>query len=348
MKKIIIIVITLVSVTNVFSQELQVQDLKTRLNYYKTLCDKISENIDCVKRDETNLNQKAKENQQVFNLVKKITKQINDLSKRTEYLSNDIKTLDELLQVVPDTDPRTTTEPAGNAPVPTQTPVPNIGEEETSTPKVETDVREVEHGEQSGDAKQSSTMNKNLERFLSPLSFDEIYKQSNKVKNELDKYGQNSITKTYHILIHLVSIQYNIYNQNEIQTILQSVSSIDKKVLYGNHASELEKELKNLKIYRYATTELQRLAKLISNTNELSNRINKPKDDGTGAIGNSKWDEPEDRPLTPDAVLTYLRENNETEYVDKFAFTRETLEKYIKNPSQRKEIDNALKKALNN
>ena len=191
-------------------------------------------------------------------------------------------------------------------------------------------------------------MNKNLERFLSPLSFDEIYKQSNRVKNELDKYGQNSITKTYHILIQLVSIQYNIYNQDEIQTILQSVSSIDKKDLYGNHASELEKELKNLKAYRYATTELWRLTKLVSNTNELSNRINMSKDDGTGAIGNSKWDEPEDRPLTPDAVLTYLRENNETEYVDKFAFTRETLEKYIKNPSQRKEIDNALKKALNN
>ena len=91
MKKIIItIVITFVSVTNVFSQELQVQDLKTRLNYYKTLCDKISENIDCVKRDEKNLNQKAKEDQQVSNLVKRITKQINDLSKRTEYLCREL------------------------------------------------------------------------------------------------------------------------------------------------------------------------------------------------------------------------------------------------------------------
>ena len=136
MKKIIItIVITFVSVTNVFSQELQVQDLKTRLNYYKTLCDKISENIDCVKRDEKNLNQKAKEDQQVSNLVKRITKQINDLSKRTEYLCNDIKALDGLLQVVPYTDPQTTTEPVGNAPVPTQTPSPNLREEET--PKVE-------------------------------------------------------------------------------------------------------------------------------------------------------------------------------------------------------------------
>ena len=346
-KTIIAIVVTLISVTNAFSQELQVQDLKTRLNYYKTLCDKISENIDCVKRDEKNLNLKAKNDQQVFNLVKKITKEINDLSKRTEYLSNDIKSLDELLQTTSNGDPQIVAEPVGNAPVPAQTRQPNLREERTPSSDGETDVRESVEGGESGDANQEAYINKQLEKFLAPLSFDVIFQKSERVKHELNKYGHSPLCKPYYAILQLVSIQHKIYNQNEIQAVLQLVSIIDREKLYGNHASELESELKNLKVYGYATTELQRLTKLISNTNELSNKINKPKDDDSSARGNSKWEEPEDQPLTADTILTYLRNNKETEYVDKFAFTRETLETYINDPSKRKEIDNALVKALN-
>lgn len=344
-KTIIAIVVTIISVTNAFSQELQVQDLKTRLNYYKTLCDKISENIDCVKRDEKNLNQKAKNDQQVFILVKKITKEINGLSKDTENLSNYIKSLDELLQTTSNEDPKTVAEPVGNAPVPPPTLQPNLREERTPASDGETDVREPVEGGESGDTNQEAYINKKLEKFLAPLSFDNIFQKSERVKFELDKYGQNPLCKPYYAILQLVSIQHKIYNQNEIQAVLQLVSEIDRKKLYGNHASELEKELNNLKAYRYATMELQRLTKMISNTNEISSKINK-KDDGAISRGNSKWEEPEEQSITPEMIKKYLRENKETEYVDKFAYTKEMLEKYIEDPSIRREFDIALKKAL--
>ena len=176
-----------------------------------------------------------------------------------------------------------------------------------------------------------------------------MHSDEHKVMTMLDKYKDTPQYVAYNNILRLLRIQYSIYDRNLVKDVLEKTTTIKKEVLVNNeHYNELQQEISLVKEYRYATMELQRLIMLISNpTEDIKNSIGR--NSGDDSKGNNKWDESADTEIASTDIANYLRNNHQTEYIDKFDYTHKTFDDYVNNPNnsnKRKKIEQELNNAL--
>lgn len=315
MRNIILFVLSLFCIS-ANGQNHQVDNFKTNLNSYETLCKLILEEIDCIQKHNEELNMKAEPKTQVMNLVNDIANAIKKNEEKNKRLYKDLVALKDSLS---SSKTKSTVNPAndGSSQVHNDG---NIQEQEVETPNKNPmrNVRETT----------------NLENYLSLYTLAEIYEHRNEVEKEMS--GYNSPKKmAYTYVIKLFEVQYQIYNRNAIKDLLARISGVQSDVL-DKHKSELEEEIIRVNDYRYATKELQRLFGVIDN----------PPVFGSDATS-SKWED--ESFVDTNQLRKYLEDNEETENVYRFHYTKEQFEKYLYgNADERKRIKTQIEKALEN
>lgn len=301
MRNIILFVLSLFCIS-ANGQNHQVDNFKTNLNSYETLCKLILEEIDCIQKHNEELNMKAEPKTQVMNLVNDIANAIKKNEEKNKRLYKDLVALKDSLS---SSKTKSTVNPANDG-------------RETPNKNPMRNVRETT----------------NLENYLSLYTLAEIYEHRNEVEKEMS--GYNSPKKmAYTYVIKLFEVQYQIYNRNAIKDLLARISGVQSDVL-DKHKSELEEEIIRVNDYRYATKELQRLFGVIDN----------PPVFGSDATS-SKWED--ESFVDTNQLRKYLEDNEETENVYRFHYTKEQFEKYLYgNADERKRIKTQIEKALEN
>lgn len=311
-------------------QTQQIDNFKTSLNHYETLCKQLLEEIDYIKKHDKELNVKAEPKTRVIDLVNKITSNINNNEKKNKEFYNKLKELRDSLGTAQDQSPVNPTEVSS----PVHNPITNVRVENPKVEENEGSIRE-ENGENPDPKPLREVRGGNkLEMLLSQYTLADIYQHRNEIETEMrNKYQNNPKRFSYTYVIQLFDIQYKRYDRNKIRDLLAKISSVQGDIL-EKHKSELDEEIVKVNDYRYATKELQRLFGIIDNPPTL----------GTDATS-SKWDD--DKIVDSEELRMYLEKRNETEYIYKFNYTKKQFEDYLKADSgKRKEIKEAIDCAL--
>ena len=148
---------------------------------------------------------------------------------------------------------------------------------------------------------------------------------------------------TYENVFNLYSVQYNIYDKSKVNRFLEEAENIAKGSMASeDHFNQLQEEIEHVKGYRYATLELRRLIRIVSKPDD---EIIKEIRNGQSSSSVNKWAEKEG--IDTAAIAAYLRRIHETEYIDKYQYTKEIFDEYANSDStRRKEIEDELTNAL--
>lgn len=335
MKKIFIITLILSACLNhIHAQNRQYDELRTLLNTYNIICKNITMHIDSINKYYNNMSEIAEKDENgINNILSEIASifKNKNYSKNTTQLNNQIQNLAEYLKVAtPKPSPSSddiSFEPPTTMEIGTG-PDPSPGESEHSEPPV-------------------SDYDDDLQRMISSYqSIKDIYEDKENVLNMLNQ-SPTAFSNAYINIILLLEIEHEIYNRPNIRTRIQEASNIKKELLLNNHYDELQQEIARMREYRYATTELLRLFKIISNpSNDIKNALKK--EGGEKDLGNSKWENNETPTISGTDILYYLMDNNQTKYIDQYIFTKNCLKEYAnasikKREDIEKDITNALK-----
>ncbi len=309
----------IVGIYTVSAQNLQNEilrgNLNTNLSEYCKLCDSISKHIRAIQESFAILSEKS-DNAKIISLMKQINAQIPRIYDGAQKLDGKIKELMDSMQIItPQTAPKNE-----ERVMPEQPPVGGIRDVRNSErqPPVE---RPVEPTNRRND----------IENFLASFSLrgfstkDELNSKRKEVKKRLENIGDYVLRDEYEAIFDLLEIQYSIYNRNLVRDVLQKTSKIPQDHLSSAHYAELQSEIERVKEYRYATMELQRLIDIVSNPpSQIKNAI------GYGGAGaqDAKWAEEVEIPVA--AIKKYLEDNKETEYINKFNYTREEFDNFVK------------------
>lgn len=314
-------------------QTLQIDNFKTSLNHYETLCKQLLEEIDYIKKHDKELNLKAEPKTRVMNLVINITKEINSNDAKNKGFYNKLKELRDSLGTAQAQSP---VNPTTEVSTPIHNPITNVRDENPKVEENEGDIREG-NGENPDPKPLREVRGGNkLEMFLSQYTLADIYQHRNEIEMEMrNKYQNNPKRTSYTYVIQLFDIQYKRYDRKRIKDLLAKISSVQGDIL-EKHKSELDEEIVKVNDYRYATKELQRLLGIVDN----------PPAFGTDATS-SKWDD--DKSIDTKQLKEYLENKNETEYVYKFDYTKKQFEKYLNaNAVDRIKIKSEIADALAN
>lgn len=330
MKNIILFVLSVFCI-NANGQDLQVDHFKTSLSHYETLCKRLLEEIDYIKKHDKELNIKAEPKTRIMNLVSNITKEIDSNDAKNKRFYNKLK---ELRDSLGSPQPKSTVTPTTEVSSPVHNQAPIIREENPIETENDGNIRKEDVENPDSKPLRDVRGANYLDNYLSQYTLAEIYEHRNEVKREMSKYD-NPQRDAYTYVIDLFEIQYQIYNRNHIKDLLARISTVQANIL-DKHKSELEKEIIRVNDYRYATKELQRLFGIIDN----------PPSFGTDATS-SKWED--DSSVDINQLRKYLEDNKETEYVYKFNYTKDEFEKYLNgNADARKSIKSRIEEALKN
>ncbi|MCD8236068.1 MAG: hypothetical protein LUD00_05320 [Prevotellaceae bacterium] len=330
MKNIILFVLSVFCIS-ANGQNHQVDNFRTSLSHYETLCKQLLEEIEYIKKHDKELNMKAEPKTRVMNLVINITKDIKSNDTQNKRFHDKLKELKDSLCSV---QPKSTVTPTTEVSSPVQNPDPIIREENPIEAENDDNTREVNVENPDSKPLRDVRGANNLDNYLSLYTLAEIYEYRDEVKKEMSKYN-NPKKKAYTYIIELFEIQYHIYNKNHIKDLLARISTVQADIL-DKHKSELEDEIIRVNDYRYATKELQRLFDIIDN----------PPSIGTDST-RSKWDE--DRSIDIKQLKQYLESKNETEYVYKFDYTKQQFNAYLNaNAAERDKIKSDIAKVLAN
>lgn len=332
MRNLILIVLSIFCVS-AKGQTLQVDNFKTSLNHYETLCRLLLEDIEYIKKHDKELNMKAEPNTRVMTLINKISNEINSNYNKNKKFSNKLKELRDSLTTA---QPQSTVTPTTEVSSPVHNPTTTVQDENPKVEENEGNIRE-ENGETTSPNPLREVRGGNkLEMLLSQYKLAEIYKNRNEIITEMkNKYQNDPKRSAYTYVIQLFDIQYKRYDRNKIKDLLAKISSVQDHIL-EKHKPELDEEIVKVNDYRYATKELQRLFGIIDN----------PPTFGTDATS-SKWDD--DKSVDTKQLKEYLENNNETEYVYKFDYTKKQFEKYLNaNADDRIKIKSEIADALAN
>lgn len=332
MKNIILIALFILCI-NAKGQNLQVDNFKTSLSHYETLCKQLLEEIDYIKTHDKELNMKAEPKTRVMNLINNITSEINSNDAKNNKFYNKLKELRDSLKTA---QPKTNATPEPEASTPVQSPSLNIREENPIASESDGNMQ----GEDSENRERISLRevrgDNKLEAFLSQYTLADMYQHCNEVKTEMNKYQDNNPKRLlYTYVIQLFGIQYEKYSRNRIKDLLTQIFSVRNEIL-EKHKSELDEEIVKVNDYRYATKELQRLLGIIDNPPAFET-------DATS----SKWDD--DKSVDPKQLKQYLESKNETEYVYRFDYTKKQFDAYLNADAvERIKIKSEIAEALTN
>lgn len=303
MKKIVLLVFSLACALIINAQQdYQIGDLKKNLSEYKSLCQKIQEHIDDIEKAHDVLSD-MRTDVDIQKLVYDINKSGSKLKEKVENLDSRIAALAEVLKRMQKT---------GN-----------------------------------DDSKKDPGDN-NYERmrlFLKKYTLKELYekKDSLDVEKRLNDSGNATLVTTYEKVFNLYSVQYNIYEKSKVNSFLEEAEMIAKGSMASEeHFNQLHEEIEKVKGYRYATLELRRLTRIISNPDEdILKEIRK----GQSSSSVNKWAEKEE--IDVPAIAAYLKKTHETEYIDMYPYTKNKFDEYVNSDStRRKEIEEELANAL--
>ena len=330
MKNIILFVLSVFCI-NANGQTHQVDHFKTSLNHYETLCKQLLEEIDYIKKHDKELNMKAESKTRVLNLVINITKDINSNDTKNDRF---LKKLKELRDSLSTAQPQSTVTPTTEVGSPVHNPTTNVRGENPKVEENEGNIRE-ENGETTSPNPLREVRGGNkLENYLSLHTLEYLHQHRDEVEMEMNNDKRSPHKTPYTYVMDLFEIQDTIYNRNHIKDLLAKISSVQNKIL-DKHRSELDEEIMKVNDYRYATRELLRLFGMIDNPTFI-------KKDATS----SKFDD--DNTVSAEKLEKYFEMNkNETEYVDRFVYTKQQFDKYLKaDSSERKEMKQEIKDAL--
>lgn len=311
MRNLILIVLSIFCVS-AKGQTLQVDNFKTSLNHYETLCRLLLEDIEYIKKHYKELNMKAEPKTRVMTLINNITNEINSNDAKNDRF---LKRLKELRDSLSTAQPQSTVTPTTEVVPPVHNPTTTVGGE---NPRVE---------ENEGNK---------LENYLSLHTLVYLHQNRGEVETEMNNDKGSPHITPYTYVMDLFEIQDTIYNRNHIKDLLAKISSVQDKIL-AKHKPELNKEIMNVNDYRYATKELLRLFGMIDNPTFI-------KKDATS----SKFDD--DNTVSAEKLEKYFEMNkNETEFVDKFVYTKKKFEEYLTaNAGDRSKIKEKIEAALAN
>lgn len=323
MRNLILIVLSIFCVS-AKGQTLQVDSFKTSLNHYETLCRLLLEDIEYIKKHDKELNMKAEPKTRVMTLINNITNEI----KRNDAKNNRfLKKLKELRDSLSTAQPQSTVTPTAEVGSPVHNPTTPVRGE---NPKVEANEGNIREEEVRGGNK--------LEDYLSLHTLKYLHQNRDELEREMNNDERSPHKTPYTYVMDLFEIQYTIYNRNHIKDLLAKISSasVQNKIL-DQHKSELNEEIMNVNDYRYATKELLRLFGMIDNPTFI-------KKDATS----SKFDD--DNTVSAEKLEKYFEMNkNETEFVDKFVYTKKKFEEYLTaNAGDRSKIKETIEAALAN
>lgn len=332
MRNLILIVLSIFCVS-AKGQTRQVDNFKTSLNQYETLCRLLLEDIEYIKKHDKELNMKAEPRTRVMTLINNITNEINSNDAKNDRFLKKLKELRDSLSTV---QPQSIVTPTTEVGPPVHNPTTTVRSENPKVEGNESNIRE-ENGETTSPNPLREVRGGNkLENYLSLHTLEYLHQNRKEVETEMnnDKRSPHKIPYTY--VMDLFEIQDTIYNRNHIKDLLAKISSVQNKIL-DKHRSELDEEIMKVNEYRYATKELLRLFGMIDNPTFI-------KKDATS----SKFDD--DNTVSAEKLEKYFEMNkNETEYVDKFVYTKKQFEKYLNaNADDRIKIKSEIADALAN
>lgn len=306
-----------------------IESFKTNLETYENNCILLQERIKYIKNHYKELDEKAMPRTRVMTLIKKISKEIDN--RNNDNLYNIFVELEDSLKTV---HPTTNTTPTTEVNSPVQNPSTKIDDNSMGN-RNDGRFREEDHRIQEHSSSSVVDDSRELDDFLSQYNtLTDMYQHKDKILENLEKYEGNPKRLAYINIIQLFGIQYEIYRRDYIKDLLAKVSSGMNDVL-EQHKHELEEEILNVSDYRYATKELLRLFKIIDNPTFM-------KKDAT----NSKFED--ENTVSVEKLEEYFENNkNETEYVDRFDFTKRQFDAYLKaDSSKRTEMKSKIEGAL--
>lgn len=332
MRNLILIVLSIFCVS-AKGQTLQVDNFKTSLNHYETLCRLLLEDIEYIKKHDKELNMKAEPKTRVMTLINKITNEINSNDAKNDRF---LKQLKELRDSLSTAQPQSTVTPTTEVGPPVHNPTTTVRGENPKVEENEGNIRE-ENGETTSPNPLREVRGGNtLENYLSLHTLEYLHQHRDEVEMEMNNDKRSPHKTLYTYVMDLFEIQDTIYNRNHIKDLLAKISSVQNKIL-DKHRSELDEEIMKVNDYRYATKELLRLFGMIDNPTFI-------KKDATS----SKFDD--DNTVSAEKLEKYFEMNKkETEYVDKFVYTKKKFEEYLTaNAGDRSKIKEKIEAALAN
>lgn len=332
MRNLILIVLSIFCVS-AKGQTLQVDYFKTSLNHYETLCRLLLEDIEYIKKHDKELNMKAEPRTRVMTLINNITNEINSNDNKNKKFLNKLKELRDSLSTA---QPQSTVTPTTEVGSPVHNPTTTVRGENPKVEENEGNIREEKGETTSPNPLREVRGGNKLENYLSLHTLEYLHQHRDEVEKEMDNDKRSPHKTPYTYVMDLFEIQDTIYNRNHIKDLLAKISSVQNKIL-DKHRSELDEEIMKVNDYRYATKELLRLFGMIDNPTFI-------KKDATS----SKFDD--DNTVSAEKLEKYFEMNkNETEYVDKFVYTKKKFEEYLTaNAGDRSKIKAKIEAALAN
>ena len=323
-------------------------EFRTNLDMYKTLCEQLLKRIDNVQKNSDGLSKKINENTRVRRLVENVNGKMKKLYDNTLELDKIISELSDSLYVsnpqIEETDEKKV--------APDQPSSEGKKGDEGHIPAE--DVKKIEASE---NVPQAPTLShegqEDIDKYLSDFSFNDDLNDPKEFKRKRDEFMRKLDSKdeklynAYNTIFDLLSVEYEIYNRNRVKGVIERASSIEEKDVLPKHYDELQSKIKLIREYRYATMELQRLMKIVSNpSDDIKKALATNNSSSSGS--DSKWadEESEGIEISSDNIMKYLIEKGETEYIDKFYYTREKFKEFVKSPTSRNIISNEISEAL--
>lgn len=354
MKRLILLVsVAFIGILATYAQNLEnaqkSTEFRTNLDMYKTLCEQLLKRIDNVQKNSDGLSKKINENTRVRRLVENVNGKMKKLYDNTLELDKIISELSDSLYV---SNPQIEeTEEKKDAP--DQPSADGLKGADGHIPAE--DVKKIEASE---NVPQAPTLShegqEDIDKYLSDFSFNddlndpkEFKRKRDEFMRKLDSKDEKLYNASYNTIFDLLSVEYEIYNRNRVKGVIERASSIEKKDVLPKHYDELQSKIKLIREYRYATMELQRLMKIVSNpSDDIKKALATNNSSSSGS--DSKWadEESEGIEISSDNIMKYLIEKGETEYIDKFYYTREKFKEFVKSPTSRNIISNEISEAL--
>ncbi len=314
MKKFVLLFFTLICAICVSAQDQDygIGELKKNLNDYKTLCQKIQEHIAKIEQSNSVLSD--------FRADAEIQKCVNAINKSMSRLEGKGQDLDSKLAALADI----------------------LAEKQRTNP--------LPGSDDDGTKNPSENGFEIMRKYLPEYSLSELYGMKDEVESKLKESGNVTLIHSYGVVFNLFGIQHSLYNRNNVNTYLDEASRIKENELasneHNNHYKQLQDEIEHVETYRYATLELRRLIRLVSNPDE---GILKELRNGQSGSSDNKWAEKNEKDVSASDIMDYLERTNETEYIYKYPYTKKKFKEYVENVGNlqlRKDIEDELTNAL--